>query len=243
MVSFSFVWGTLAGMGLAGLRSFLRTMLLLFCEGVILGVVTYYWLMGGFHSAASKGPILAATLAIAVLMECILVGILLAGKRAVAMALVHAIRVHHLGQTTVRWLFQRLLGITVEQPIGQRGGMVARAVERVPLAQLEKRMNETIGDVLAGEAAGGDLKTWLRRRVQRRLLGMVQKYTMARFREADAQYGGVDLAAVQSELESSIDDRLIRNLKHGLDLWTAVALVFLTVQVCFVNYLLAGFAR
>jgi hypothetical protein len=218
-------------------------MLLLFCTGVVLAGVTYFWLTGGFPFAESRGPVLAGVLAVAVLMECFLVGIVLAGKRAVATALIHALRARHLGRVTVRLLFERLLGVAADQPLGQRGGVVAQAAERVPLAQLEKRVNEAIRDVLGGEAAGGGFTSWLRRRIRRQLLGIVRKYTLARFREADAQYGGVDLAAVQSELESSIDDRLIRKLKHGIDLWTAAVLAFLVVQVCLGNYLLTCFAR
>jgi hypothetical protein len=186
---------------------------------------------------------LAATLAVAVLIECVVVGIVLAGKRAGAMALIHGLRAHRLGEATVRWLFQRLLGITADQPHGQRGGTAAQVAERIPLAQLENRLSTAIRDALGEEAAGGSLPTWLRRRLQRRLLGMVQKYTMARFREADSEYGGVDLAAVRAEIESSIDNRLIQSLKHGVNVWTAVALVFLIAQVYFGNCLLAGFLK
>jgi hypothetical protein len=243
MVTFSSVWGTIAGMGMAALKSFLRTVLLLFCEGVILGIVTYYWLMDGFHFELSKWGIFSAILAVAMLLECILVGLALAGKRAVAMALIHALRVHRLGQATVRLVFQQLLGVTAEQPLGERGGMVAQTAERVPLAQVERRLNDAIRDVLRAEAAGGGVKMWVRRQLQRRMLGIVQKFTLARFREADAQHGGVDLVAVQAELESSIDDRLIGKLKWGVDLWTAAALVLLPLQACFGNYLLVNFVR
>jgi hypothetical protein len=242
MVSFSSIWLNAAGMGKAGLRSFLRTMVLLSCAGVILGIVTYYWLMGGAPFAANQRAVVAAVLAVLVLGDCILAGIALAAKRAVAMALVHLLRSQRPGQAMASLLFQRLLGVTGGQPLGQRGGMVAQAVERVPLAQLEKRMSEAIGDLLGGEAAGGGIKGWMRRRLERRLLGMVQKYTLARFREADAQYGSVDLAAVQIEVESSIDDRLVRKLRRGIDLWTAVAVVLLAVQVPFLR-MLSAFVR
>ena len=243
MVTFSSVWGTIAGMGMAALKSFLRTLLLLFCEGVILGIVTHFWLMGGFRFELSKWGILSAILAVAMLLECILVGFALAGKRAVAMALIHALGVHRLGQATVRLVFQRLLGVTPEQPLGERGGMVAQTAERIPLAHVERRLSDAIRDLLRAEAAGGGVRMWVRRQLQRRMLGIVEKYTLARFREADAQYGGVDLVAVQTELESSIDDRLIRKLKWGVDLWTAAALVLLPLQACAGNYLLVNFVR
>ena len=239
MVSLSSIWLNAAGMGKAGLRSFLRTVVLLSCEGVILGIVTYCWLMEGAPFAANPRAVVATVLALLVLGDCILVGIVLAAKRAVAMALVHLLRTQRPGQAMASLLFQRLLGVTGEQSLGQRGGTVAQAVERVPLAQLEKRLSGAIGDLLRGEAAGGGIKGRMRRQLERRLLGTVQKYSLARFREADAQYGGVDLAAVQIEVESSIDDRLIRHVRRGIDLWTAVAVVLLAVQVPFLRALSA----
>ena len=65
--------------------------------------------------------------------------------------------------------------------------------------------------------------------------------TLARFREANEKYGGIDLVAVQAELESSIDEQLIHKLKIGVDLLTAAALVFLPVQVAAGNYVLIHF--
>ncbi len=244
MVTLSSVWGTIAGMGMAALKSFLRTMLLFCGEGLILAVVTYVWLMAGFRVAFDKWALLAAVLALLVLLESILVGAALAGKRAVAMALVHALRVQRLGQTTVRLLFERLLDVSAEQPVGQRGGRIAQAVERVPLAQAERRLSDAARDLVGGQTAGGT-KGWVRRRVERVLLRLVQRVTLARFRQADAEHGGVDLTAVCAELEASIDERLIHKLKGGINLWTALAVAFLPVQVAAACYLLvlAGFAR
>ena len=54
-------------------------------------------------------------------------------------------------------------------------------------------------------------------------------------------HGGIDLVAVQAELESSIDELLVHKFKIGVDLLTAAALVFLPLQVAAGNYLLNHF--
>ena len=241
MVNLSAVWDTTVGMGAAALRSFLRTMVLLLCLGVVLGTATFFWLMSGFHVASMREGVYCAILSVAVLLECLVVGLALAAKRALAMALIHAVRKQGLAQTTVRLLFQRLLGVSAEQPLGERGGVLAQAAERIPLAELEKRVNDTVGDLLGAEATTGGFTRWFRSRLRRKLLDTVRKGTLARFRAADAEHGGVDLIAVQAELESSIDEQLVHKLKSGVDLLTAAALVFLPLQVAVGNYVLCHF--
>jgi len=110
---------------------------------------------------------------------------------------------------------------------------------------VERWLNQAVQGLLAPQSADGSSKGWLRRKLEGRLLRMVQKYTLARFRDEDAQYGGVNLAKVQAELETLVDEVLVAKLKHGVNFWTAIVLVLLPLQVVAAVYLLVlmGWAR
>ena len=103
----------------------------------------------------------------------------------------------------------------------------------MPLAQVERSLAGVV-DRLVAEGEGG----WLRRKIHARLIAAVQKYTLARFREENAQHGGIDLVQVQAELESTIDDRLVSKLRGGLNLWTAVVVCGLPAVVAVQTYLI-----
>jgi uncharacterized membrane protein len=165
------------------------------------------------------------------LVEAVVVGTLLGGKRALVMALVHGLRTYRLGGAVVGLLFRRLLGVEAEAPAGERGAWLARAAERVPLAQAEARLNGAVEAVLAAPAEGGGPLGWGRRRLQTRLVSAVGKYTLARFREEGAKEGGVDLVKVQAELATRVDDGLANKLARGVNVWTALALLALPAQV------------
>src|SRR4051812_11411236 len=114
-----------AGLALVAVRSFLGTLLIVFLAGVVLACISAYWLRGQ--------PLYATIAVLAALVESITVGAVLGAKRALVMTLVHALRSFHLGRSTVRLIFERLLGGA------DRGTILASAVERLPLAQAERR--------------------------------------------------------------------------------------------------------
>jgi hypothetical protein len=93
---------------------------------------------------------------------------------------------------------------------------------------------------ITGDANQGG---WLRRRIQALLLQGVRKYTLARFREEDAQYGGVDLLKVKEELEQSVDDVLILKVTAGLRLWTALVIIGLPLVVAAQTYVIIALLR
>jgi hypothetical protein len=76
-----------------------------------------------------------------------------------------------------------------------------------------------------------------------RLIGVVQKYTLARFRQVDAQQGGVDLARVQTELEETIDDRLAARFRKGLNLWMVAVGCGLPVVVAAQTYIILALLK
>jgi hypothetical protein len=155
--------------------------------------------------------------------EAVIAGILLGGKRAVVMALVHGLRSLQLGQTAVRLVFTRRLGVAESQESGSRDGALVLVAERLPLAQAESRLTAAVTHLLAAPAGEGG---WFRRRVRGLLLRTVQRLTLARFREEGDRFGGVDLGKVQADLETRADGMLLRGVRGGLKLWTVLAASF-----------------
>jgi hypothetical protein len=210
-----------AGLTLVAVRSFLGTLLIVFLAGVVLAGVSVYWLRGY--------PLYAVIAAVVALVEAIALGALVGGKRALVMTLVHAVRSFQLGRSAVRLIFDRLLGGS------ERGKILAAAAERLPLAQAERRLTAAV-DQLLGEQA--EERGWFRRRLHKQLLGVVQCYTLSRFREDGVGLEGVDVMKVQAELETTIDDQLVSKFRSGLNLWTILALLGLPAVVAGQTYLL-----
>ena len=224
MVDAAAVGKAVAGLSLVAARSFLSALLAFTALGLVLAALCWYW-MSGTH------PVYGAIAAAAAVLEAVVVGVILGGKRGLVMALVHGLRTYRLGGAVVGLLFKRLLGVSAEAPAGERGNRLARAAGRVPLAQAEARLSGAVSTILAAPAEGGGLWGWWRRRLQTRLVAAVGKYTLARFREEGAGGGGVDLVKVQADLAARVDDGLANKLARGVNLWTALALVGLPAQV------------
>jgi len=198
------IGGHVATLALVALRSFAATILVLSLAGVVLAALSYYFLR--------EHPWIYGVSAIALaLMESVTVGIVLGAKRAVLSALAHGLGSLRLGGSLVRLVFERMLGTAEEGKLGERGGQMARTMERLPLVQAEERLTSAIRDVLGDAEQAG----WWARKVQTRLLQAVRKYTLARFREEDAHQGGVDLLKVKDELERTVDDALVRKVRGG----------------------------
>lgn len=211
--------------GLAGVavRSFLATLALLTLAGVALAAGSYYLLR--------EYPVYGGLAAALAVVEGVAAGVLLGGRRAGLAALAHGLRTWRLGAAAVRLVFDRL-------PVG-----TAATVGRLPLAQAEAALATAIGGLIRSRAEGGGLSGWFRRMLQGRLAGLVQRVTLARFRQGGAS-AGVDLASVRGDLEARIDDLLVAKLSGGLRLWTLLAvgglLVLAAVQVALARALLAS---
>jgi hypothetical protein len=229
VVDLGSIWRGAAGLAVVALRSFLGTLLVLSVVGALLAAASAYFLR---HQ-----PLYASIAAAVAVAESVTAGILLGGKRAIVMTLVHGLVSLKLGRATVRLVFERLLGVTDSQEFGNRGGALAQVAERLPLAQAESCLTATVNQMLADPAsasAGG----WFRRQAQARLFRTMQRYTLARFREEGAQYGGVDLVKVRDELEATADSHLVSKLRGGLNLWTALVILGLPAAVFAQTYLL-----
>jgi hypothetical protein len=215
------------------LRSFLGTLLLLTLAGFVLAGVSfyilsqYYWLYG----------LLGAALAI---IEAVTTGFFLGLKRALALTLAHGLGTLRLGGALVRLIFERMFGLTDGEEHGERGGAMARRLERLPLAQAEKQLNTAVRKLTGDTEQSG----WLARKIQTRLLDAVRKYTLARFREQDAQHGGIDLLRTKEELEQTIDVSVVEKVRGGLRFWMVLAILGLPLvvagQICLIIVLIYG---
>lgn len=230
------ILGDIAALLRVGVRSFVLTSLLMLLLGAVLAALSY-WIFSGHHW------VYGLIFALVALIECIVVGFVLAAKRAIAVTLNHGLRRYQLGGAAIRLIFDRLLGVTAEEAHGERGGWMTKTAERLPLAQAETRLQEAIRAHLHAPAVDGGASGWLRRRLQARLLGAIHKYTLARFRDEDAQHGGVDLVRVRDDLGERINGMLLSKLRGGINVWTAAVLIGLPVQVLALDYIVLAFLK
>jgi hypothetical protein len=214
------VAGHVASLVWVAVRTFVVTLLLLTLAGIGLAGLSFFFLRGE-HWLYGVGAVVLAV------VEAVVLGVVLGGKRALVMALAHGLRSLRLGATLVRLLFERMLGVVEGEEVGERGRRIVRGLERLPLAQADQLLSGAIRDVAGDGQEGG----WLRRKIQARLLDLVGKYTLARFRQEGARHGGVDLVAVKEELEGTVDEMVVRKVLSGLRVWTWSVIVGLPVLV------------
>jgi hypothetical protein len=219
--------GHLASLAWVALRSFMGTLLVFMFAGLVLAGLSYYFLRD-HHWVYG-----AITVALA-LIESVGTGIVLGAKRAGAMAMAHALGSLRLGRSLVRLVFERMLGVAEADELGERGGRIARSLERLPLAQAAQLLDSAVLS-LAGEA---EQAGWLRRKIRARLMEVVRKYTLARFRAEGAKHGGIDLLKLKEELEQTVDEALVQKVRGALRLWTALVIVGLPFVVAAQTWLI-----
>jgi len=210
----------LASLAWVAVRSFLGTLLVFTALGALLAGFSYYFLREHHWAYGTS----AVTL---VMIQSVVVGVLLGIKRAMASAATHGLGTLRLGRLAVSLSFDRMLGIAEGEEAGERGGHIARHLERLPLAQADELLSSAVRDFTGDKEQVG----WLRRKIRARLLEAVRKYTLARFREEGSAHGGVDLLKVKEELEETVDDALIQKVRVGLRIWTAAMVIGLLLLV------------
>lgn len=212
--------GPIAGalLELAGpaLAAFLRTTVGMALFGVLAAGGSFVIASGGAHGSAGRGG-LAAVVA---LVLCLIIGGVLAVKRAGLGAARRGLAQLGLGRRVLGLVFDGLLGVS-DGAHGERGGALARTVERLPLADAEARLSAVVARLL-GEDGGGFFAS----RIRALLLGKVQALTLTRFRQEGKQHGGVDLAAVRADLSTRVDETLVAQI-DGILLKVTAGLVLL----------------
>jgi hypothetical protein len=214
-------------------RELLRTTIGTVFLAIVVAVVDY--------AIAADGSVVRGLLAVVLgVVTIAVVGVILAFKRAVLSATSAGVTRLGLGGFVARAVFERMLlhGET-DRAMGDRGGEVARTAERIPLAQAEQRLTSVVQELVRDEPRGGGLRGSIRRRVRRRLFDLVERLTLARFRDADEKEGGVDLLVVRDVMAGSIDASLKATISGMATRLTAT----LAALALFVSVVLAGLVR
>lgn len=157
------------------------------------------------------------------LVDFAILGAMLSMKRAVGTSLAAAFAKLQLGSTIARVVFARVLDVEEVDPHGDRGVVVARQAERVPLAAAEQRLRAAIDSVL--RVREGSQLGFFRRTLQKAAVDKVEQYTLAQFREAQATAGGVDLIKVRDEVAARIDGAVSDALEGALQKTTLLFVV------------------
>jgi hypothetical protein len=223
-------------LGVVAIRSFCGTMLLMLCVGAALAAGAYYLL-------AQHQPWYGVVGGLVAMLEAAVVGLVWAGKRAALMALVQGVKKYRIGKASVRLIFERVLGVEGQRRFGERDGVVTSALERVPLAQAERRLGAAVQDVLDGPDESGGVVNWAKRWLRGRLLRYVEALTLARFRASGTEQGGLDLLEVRADLEERLDEALAARLKRALRLWTVLVLLGLPTQVFATVYIVIALLK
>lgn len=193
----------------------------LFLAAVLLGVAFYV------SSRNPHGhPLLAALIT---LVACAIIGGMLIVKRTVLSGLRYGIAQLQLGQRTVGALFARALGVSNKEAAqaGERGNVLARTVERLPLAQLEAKLRDA-ASFLRSDAGGA--RGFLLGRLHRMLVDKVESLTLSRVRAEGDQAGGIDVIKVRDELAAGVDMKLL-GMIDGMMMKVTMLLVLLMAGI------------
>lgn len=230
-----------------GIREFFRWLILIGIFGLGLAGISTALLADNFVYAAIVFTItLAETLAI---------GILLSGKRAIFRTVLAAIQDGKPLRKIVRKLFDQIIlgpesdselesgnapAVESETDSGIETGYkpnsgskpaVGRTIEKIPFAEAERRMNEAVSGFLKSKQDSNRLRDRLKSRAESRLLKMIQKSTLARFRKQESETGEIDLKLVRAELEDSADSLIAQKAESAIRLWTIGVLIGLPIVV------------
>lgn len=202
--------GNLGKLAWHAAKSFLGTLVAMLMFGAALAAASY-WCLRAQPAGATIGAVLA-------MFEAAAAGTFLAGKRAIATACIHGVQSFSLGGLVARSLFERLANVAGDVA----GGSVAESLRRLPLDQAQQKLRQLADGLLAQQTNGG-ITGWLRRRLFTKVLTQVEAFSLARFRSEDDSQQGLDLAKIQSELETQIDSWLIARLRKGIG-WITITI-------------------
>jgi hypothetical protein len=185
----------IAGLAGAAFRSFVATFAVVLLLGIILASISFAYV--NRHSTGYA--LFAAGLAIA---EAVAAGMYLAGQRAVLSAAVCGLETYRLGGSIVRMIFDRIAGSE---------GAVASGLNRLPLSQAEGLLHRALESVMGDREAGSGLQ----RKLHGRVVSLLGKYTLARFRTEGTEHGGIDVPKLREELERNVDAVLANKIRSA----------------------------
>lgn len=166
--------------------------------GVALGVICAWIVPMGFWWRLLVAVVVWALFAVE--------GWFLGLKLALATVIVAAVRRFQVASRVLSVVFG-----TMERLLGERA---MGKMQRVPLRRAEEVLGKAILPLAAPEATAGWFRRWVLGSVHRQLLKLVAAITLAEFRRADAQDGGIELDVVRERLAGKID-RLVEKRVLG----------------------------
>lgn len=204
-----FVVEAVAKAAAAALGAFLKTTVGIFTLGLILAIGCFWYAAQGatWRGFAAAGIALAAAA---------MMGLVLAGKRAAIAGVKSAVAKGQVGGKLVGTLFDRLAALPG-----------VSSVERLPLAQAEVRLTEATTNFLDGQNSG-----FIRRKLEEKLVEIIRKLTLARFREAEAKEGGIDLKVVRADLSARADAKIVDMADAMGKKTTLVFIAIITIVAC-----------
>lgn len=174
-----------------------------FAGSLVGGLVLAVLVAAASWTIASPRSATGGALAVVVtLLLFAVVSFLVAGKRAIFAALIHAAGSAHLGERAMTLVFDRLVAT-------EHGVAAARAAERLPLADAEAKLRRVVDALVREDADGG----FVRRRIRRAALERVELVTLAELRVQGAPTGGVELSRVRAALSGRIDGLVVGSLE------------------------------
>ncbi len=203
-----------------GIWSFLGAMLLAGAMGIACSALSFVVL----RDAAWPYPAIAIALP---LVEAGMAGFFLGHKRGLASMMAYGALQLKLGRSLVRFLFERVLGVTDENEAGNRSGQFVHTLINSSLAKANSLLQERAEPEVAGMIPRIDLLG----KLQRRLLGIVEPFALDRFRREQAEHGKIDLLRMKYELEETMDQVLADWVQVNSRYWTALVIFGLPLVV------------
>jgi hypothetical protein len=191
------------------LKAFFLTAVVMSLVALIVGAASY--------AIAADGVVLRGALAALVALAlCTVLGFTLSWKRALGAGILQVVRTRRLAGGLVAAVFERLLGMGEQGAPGGRDGRLAQAVTRLPLNEAAKRLRFAVIHQVRAAPQGGGMRGFLRRKIEARLLGAIERLTLARFRDEMNATGGIDLVKVRDELASAADALIADQIEGAL---------------------------
>jgi|CXWL01.1.fsa_nt_gi hypothetical protein len=195
-------------------KMILRTTLGAFVLTVLVAAVCVLIAADGSWFRGALGASVAVVLGVAV-------GGILAIKRGILEAVAVGVRRLGLGRRTLGALIDRMASVGDAEEWKERGGSLVRSAERLPLAEAAARLRGAVEARTGESATTSGARGWLARKVHSVLLDTIETMTLARFREADAQNGGVDVLRVRDELSVQVDELIVAAIRKAMVKLTA----------------------
>lgn len=212
-------WGDLTLSMLKSAAIGVLSFFVVFAVNALVGLAVTLAIVAG----AWSDPVVASILGIVAFIAMILAAAVFGFKRAVSVTCAHALRTTGLASLAINFIFQGLV-LDASLTHGERGHLVTKAGERIPLRQCEDALKSRVDALLAQPREKRGIRAWLLRATQTLLLKAIAKLTLAELRRDDSAHGGVDLHKVREKLIHEAQVTLPDNMDAKIRIATILGL-------------------